>query len=1003
MRRQVLLFIATAAFAHSLFADGRTFSRGEVEAVVARVVETFTGQSEKPIAAIRKFGDVDESTTWEEAVRSFPHVDVAGWHVDPVWGPPGTVTAHLTMRVTATTWNGAQVWFPPKWTIRIQDDGGRAVIAAIATDESALAYQMLPEQSDADRVCLLQSRPDLDPQRVLKLLADDLANAGKAKQSEDAYVFGFRWARQHHDVDLENRCAGLGSTRALMSDDPSLAIALAEAAIDLAAHGTDPDAAAMSRFAAGIARWRAGQLDGALRDLRTSADQIDSLRRPTVALQSEYMYAYIEETRGDIRQAVESAQRLGRESHAFHWTHGELLADWLIADSESSLHHDEVAREYHRRVMEGFRQVGDEEEMNLAFADLAHDEVELGSLSAARDLLQEVLRRLPDAYTSIATSATLSHVLVQLGKYDEAEQVLDRSESIKTPDPAQRSHTALARSELAFARKRYEDAETFARSAISMSATPGSMEIFPSLGPAQTALARALTPLGRFDDAELAYRDAISTVEAELGATPADDLSRVRLYDDKAAPYRGLAGLLAARGKAADALALTEAIRARGLREMVEQGKIDLDADLTPAEKTEKQALEARLTEKTRGSIGAAAAAPVRRDLEQARLALEDFNTVVAVRHGRAYSGTAVSRSDIARGEYLRPDEAAIEYLVEEERTLAFLITRKNKQARVRVLTLPIGSRHLRVIVNRLAGAIRQRDLRWAAASRAVYDAVIRPLEPELASFRHICVIPDGDLWSVPFDVLRDDHGVALIEKATISYSPSLLMLRDMRRGRPAGGPRTLLAMANPTINSGTTALVRSIDSNAPLGALPDAEREVEKLRDLYGRSHADVRVGAAALESVFKREAGEFSVLHIATHGMLDDHSPIYSCLVLAPDAHDDGLLEMREIVNLDLHADLAVLSACDTARGQISRGEGVVGLSWAFLAAGCPTTVVSQWKVDSAATEQLMIAFHRDLIESNFRSAADALRRAKLALMKDPRYRHPFYWAPFIVVGKS
>ena len=98
-------------------------------------------------------------------------------------------------------------------------------------------------------------------------------------------------------------------------------------------------------------------------------------------------------------------------------------------------------------------------------------------------------------------------------------------------------------------------------------------------------------------------------------------------------------------------------------------------------------------------------------------------------------------------------------------------------------------------------------------------------------------------------------------------------------------------------------------------------------------------------------------------------------------------------------MHADLAVLSACETGRGRPGAGEGVIGLSWAFFVAGCPTTVVSQWKVESASTTELMLAFHRNLRSG--RSKALALQAAALKLLRESRYRHPFYWAGFVVVG--
>ena len=111
---------------------------------------------------------------------------------------------------------------------------------------------------------------------------------------------------------------------------------------------------------------------------------------------------------------------------------------------------------------------------------------------------------------------------------------------------------------------------------------------------------------------------------------------------------------------------------------------------------------------------------------------------------------------------------------------------------------------------------------------------------------------------------------------------------------------------------------------------------------------------------------------------------------------------------MTLDLKADVVVLSACETARGRISHGEGMIGLTWALFVAGAPTTVVSQWKVRSDSTADLMIAFHRRLRvrlarPSGQRDLAGALRMAALEIKRDPRYRHPFYWAPFVVIGNG
>src|SRR6185295_17419117 len=106
-------------------------------------------------------------------------------------------------------------------------------------------------------------------------------------------------------------------------------------------------------------------------------------------------------------------------------------------------------------------------------------------------------------------------------------------------------------------------------------------------------------------------------------------------------------------------------------------------------------------------------------------------------------------------------------------------------------------------------------------------------------------------------------------------------------------------------------------------------------------------------------------------------------------------------EILELDLGADLAVLSACETARGRAGAGEGLIGMTWAFFVAGCPTTVASQWKVEVASTNQIMVAFHRHLRAG--RTPADALRLAALAQLRSGERRHPFYWAGFVAMGDA
>jgi len=181
---------------------------------------------------------------------------------------------------------------------------------------------------------------------------------------------------------------------------------------------------------------------------------------------------------------------------------------------------------------------------------------------------------------------------------------------------------------------------------------------------------------------------------------------------------------------------------------------------------------------------------------------------------------------------------------------------------------------------------------------------------------------------------------------------------------------------------------------------LPETAREAAKVKDVF--PDALLLTGSAAQEGVFKQDAAKYKYLHVATHGWFNDASPLLSCVIMAQPPRgdaEDGFLTAREIFGMKLSADLTVLSACKTAKGEEGRGEGMLGLTWSLFAAGCPTQVVSQWSVDDRATADLMSSFYGNLKKGMGKS--DALRAASLTMMHSPDHRHPFYWAPFIVVG--
>ncbi len=244
-----------------------------------------------------------------------------------------------------------------------------------------------------------------------------------------------------------------------------------------------------------------------------------------------------------------------------------------------------------------------------------------------------------------------------------------------------------------------------------------------------------------------------------------------------------------------------------------------------------------------------------------------------------------------------------------------------------------------------------------------------------------------------------------MIEDFAVSYAPSLTVLREMQKSQSRLPKRAkLLAFGNPALNSNALASIEKLRGET-LQPLPSAEKEVESLGKLYGANQSTIYKNTTATEAIFKSNSKDFDILHFATHGVLNNQNPMYSALVLslADKSNEDGLLEAWELMEMNLSADLAVLSACDTGRGEASIGEGMVGLSWAFFVAGTPRMVASQWKVESASTAELMVEFHRQMRLSPNNPVAKSLQTAMRVQLKKPNRRHPFYWSGFIAIGKN
>jgi CHAT domain-containing protein len=318
-------------------------------------------------------------------------------------------------------------------------------------------------------------------------------------------------------------------------------------------------------------------------------------------------------------------------------------------------------------------------------------------------------------------------------------------------------------------------------------------------------------------------------------------------------------------------------------------------------------------------------------------------------------------------------------------------------------VSLSVSADELRAKVEQFHSALAGRHPDYEALGRELYRLLIVPVASELQNIWTLCIIPDEFLWTLPFQALVTTRGDFLIQKYSLYYAPSLTVLNEMTlRGRQQSYEESLIAFGNPAIESDEKL-------SHDVHPLPETETEVAAVAAAVPTHVKTVLVGAQAEEKTFKALAPQYATIHLATHGVLDNRDPLNSYLLLTrtdTDSENDGLLKASEIIDMHLNTDLAVLSACETGNGRISPGEGVMGMSWAFLAAGARSVLVSQWRVNSVSTSRLMTNFYQALArrtDSNSRNKSQALREASLSLLKDRRYRHPFYWAGFVLVSSN
>jgi len=333
----------------------------------------------------------------------------------------------------------------------------------------------------------------------------------------------------------------------------------------------------------------------------------------------------------------------------------------------------------------------------------------------------------------------------------------------------------------------------------------------------------------------------------------------------------------------------------------------------------------------------------------------------------------------------------------------------------------------------------------FIAASNALYKVVLEPAAPMIGDKR-LMVVADGALNYIPFEVLLKTSDTGdfsslnyLVKSNEVVYAPSASVVGAIKQQRTKNASRAMLIIADPVFNSndaraqkrtaapandadvrglGIQSALTDVSGSAPpatsgqMEGLPLARLsgtraeadQISKLAKVSG-AQADVWLDLDANEdNLGARDISKYRIIHVATHGLLNAERPQFSGVVLSlvGNKTHDGFVRTDEVFNLHLGSPLVMLSACETGLGKEKRGEGVMGLTRAFMYAGAPTVGVSLWSVADKSTADLMTDFYKRLLTSGEgTTSSSALRGAQLAMISGKKYSAPFFWAPFVLVG--
>jgi filamentous hemagglutinin family protein len=662
---------------------------------------------------------------------------------------------------------------------------------------------------------------------------------------------------------------------------------------------------------------------------------------------------------GDYAKALESHQQQLALAQKLQNPSAQAQAQVALATVYSALGNYDRAIEYYQQILDSAPEAEAPQWKGTALRNLGIVYIALEKYDKAIDFQQQALALAQKSGDKRGEGQALGNLGIAYFSLGDYRQAIEFSEqhltAMRQVGDRRGEGQALGNLGLAYyALKDYRKAIDFHRQHLAIARKMGDS---PAEGYALQNLGEALHKNGQLQEAAEKLRAGIEILEFIRAGLGEDDLNKVSIFDRQINAYAALQEVLVAQEKTSEALEIAERGRARAFVELLAK----------------------------RAGI---------QNSQSATVAPPNIARIKEI--ARAHNSTLVAYSIIKNPFDIEGRRQKLESDI-----YIWVVTPAGEVAFRRVdLQSPRGGAQ-EVSLVRGAGAVSRIGRveignlsRQTKDLQRMYQMLIEPIADLLPvnPNERVTFIPQNELFLVPFAALQDDSGKYLIEKHTILTAPSIQVL-DLTRRQKNRGAGDALVVGNPTMPSVSPKPGQPAEQLPPL---PGAEREALEIAKML---RTEALTGNRATKEAVLQRLSKARIVHLATHGLLDDlGSGVPGVLALAPTDTDSGLLGASEIIDLKINADLVVLSACNTGKGRIT-GDGVIGLSRSWISAGAPSVLVSLWYVPDSPTAKLITEFYRQMQGTS--DKALALRNAMLATMK--QHPDPKDWAGFTLIGEA